>query len=131
MKKQYLLKLTYLIQDHLLSVPLKMSKTLQTQSIVSQTYPRMLYPNLSTFFLVGIYLDLIFQEEQFIIWIFNLKTPLLNEHSIGMIVFLFEWKIKKHTCIFLFFQMNEWKLISFFTPVSIGDKKTVNLFKCH
>ena len=30
MKKQYPLKLTYLIQDHLLSLLLKMSKTLHT-----------------------------------------------------------------------------------------------------
>ena len=42
MKKQYLLKLTYLIQDHLLSLPLKMSKTLHTHKVlfhknVSQT----------------------------------------------------------------------------------------------
>ena len=42
MKKQYLLKLTYLIQDHVLSLPLKMSKTLHTHNVlfhknVSQT----------------------------------------------------------------------------------------------
>ena len=32
MKKQYLVKLTYLIQDHLLSLPLNMSKTLHTHT---------------------------------------------------------------------------------------------------
>ena len=42
MKKQYPLKLTYLIQDHLLSLLLKMSKTLHTHKVlfhknVSQT----------------------------------------------------------------------------------------------
>ena len=34
MKKQYPLKLTYLIQDHLLSLPLKMSKTLHTHKVL-------------------------------------------------------------------------------------------------
>ena len=34
MKKQYLLKLTYLIQDHLLSLLLKMSKTLHTHKVL-------------------------------------------------------------------------------------------------
>ena len=34
MKKQYPLKLTYLIQDHLLSLPLKISKTLHTYKVL-------------------------------------------------------------------------------------------------
>ena len=34
MKKQYPLKLTYLIQDHLLSLLLKMSKTLHTHKVL-------------------------------------------------------------------------------------------------
>ena len=34
MKKQYQLKLTYLLQDRLLSLPLKMSKTLHTHKVL-------------------------------------------------------------------------------------------------
>ena len=66
-------------------------------------------------------------RTRFVILIFNFKASLLNEHSINMIIFLFEWEIKKHTCIF-FFLSNKWiKTTCFFTPVLIGDKKQ----SCH
>ena len=38
MKKEYPLKLTYLMQDHLLSLLLKMSKTLQTNKVLFHQY---------------------------------------------------------------------------------------------
>ena len=72
-------------------------------------------------------------RTRFAIWIFNFKAPLLNEHSIGIIIFLFEWKIKKYTCIFFFFQTNEWKLCKFFYTCAgwLLKKQSVNRFKCH